>query len=102
MSDKNEILPDLMRFELDLVVCGTAVGRNSSKIKSYYAGRGNKFWSILKETGLTQIELKSQNYWSLTDFGIGLTDLAKKISGLDKDLQREDHDLFAFRKKIVE
>ena len=77
---------------------GTAVSNESSRIKSYYAGRGNKFRSILKETGLTPITLKPQNYEGLTEFGIGMTDLAKKVRGADKDLQKEDCDLFKFLK----
>ena len=101
MRDKNEILPDTLRYELDLVICGAAADNKSSKFKFYYAGSGNKFWSILKETGLTPIELKPHNYKRLTDFGIGLTDLAKQISGPDKVLQQEDYDLVKFREKII-
>ena len=102
MSSKKEILPDLLSHKLELIVCGTAVSRKSSKIQSYYAGRGNKFWSILNETGLTPLELKPQNYRRLTEFGIGLTDLAKKVSGSDKYLNQEDYDRISFRKKTLE
>ena len=101
ITEKNYTLPDLLRNELDLVICGTAVSNESSRINSYYAGHGNKFWSILKETGLTPIKLKPQNYEGLTEFGIGITDLAKNVCGADKDLKNEDYNLSKFREKIL-
>ena len=98
----NDILPDLLRPNLDLVICGTAVGTKSSKVGSYYAGRDNKFWSILEETGLTPYRIRPDNFNDLTEFGIGLTDLAKKVSGGDSDLNPSDFDTVELRRKIKE
>jgi hypothetical protein len=35
-----------------MVICGTAVGTASALAGAYYAGRGNRFWTILLQTGL--------------------------------------------------
>ena len=52
----NDILPDVLRPNLDLIICGTTVGTESSRVGCYYAGQQNKFWSILKKPVLRRIE----------------------------------------------
>ncbi len=84
------MLPDLIRPGLRLVVCGTAVSPASARLGKYYAGHGNKFWKTLHEVGLTPLGLSPETYERLLDFGIGLTDLAKKKSGLDDSLTLSD------------
>jgi len=81
-----EILPDLICPGLKVVFCGTAVGNVSAQRGAYYAGTGNRFWSILHKTGLTPRLLQPEEYRLLPSFGIGLTDLAKFISGTDSEL----------------
>ena len=39
------ILDDIINYNLKAVFCGTAASRVSAKLKSYYAGPNNKFWS---------------------------------------------------------
>src|SRR5665647_1267841 len=77
------VLDDLLRDGLKLVVCGTAAGAKSAKLKQYYAGPGNKFWRTLFELGLTPRQLEPNEAELLLDFGIGLTDLVKGQSGAD-------------------
>lgn len=47
------MLPDLLRPDLDVVFCGTAVSSASADLGHYYAGRGNKFWQLLFDAGFT-------------------------------------------------
>jgi double-stranded uracil-DNA glycosylase len=47
------MLPDVLRQGLRLVICGTAAGKRSAAKKQYYAGRGNQFWKVLYNVGLT-------------------------------------------------
>ena len=93
-------LPDILRPGLDLAVCGAAAGRRSAEVGAYYAGRGNKFWRILHETGLTPRLLPAEEFRSLPDFGIGLTDLAKSASGPDAEIPRSAWDADGLRRKI--
>ena len=102
MSKSSDILPDLLRHNLDLVICGTAVGQQSAESGWYYAGPSNKFWTILNDTGLTSYKLSPKEYENLEKFGIGLTDLAKKRSGVDKNLKTRDFDIERFKKKLLE
>lgn len=88
-------LPDLLRPGLEVVFCGTAAGAVSAAKRQYYAGPGNRFWSVLAETGLTTRELAPSEFERLLEFGIGLTDVVKKQSGADVDIdfRGEESDL---------
>lgn len=80
------MLPDHLRPDLDLIICGTAAGRVSALRGHYYAGRGNQFWGILARSGLTPRRLSPEEDCRLPEFGIGLTDIAKDCAGMDRDL----------------
>ena len=77
------ILPDVLCPGLRVVFCGTAASVVSAARGAYYAGPGNRFWSILAEIKLTPHQLKPDEFRLLPTFGIGLTDIAKTVSGID-------------------
>lgn len=95
-----DVLPDLLRPGLDLVICGSAAGKVSAAVGAYYAGPGNRFWPILHETGLTPRRLAPAEYPLLMEFGIGLTDMCKTASGADSDLPRAADDRAGFLARI--
>jgi TDG/mug DNA glycosylase family protein len=80
------VLPDLLHADLKLVFCGTAAGTVSAQRGQYYAHPQNKFWRTLHKVGLTPRLLDPSEFPLLTDFGIGLTDIAKHVSGMDSQL----------------
>lgn len=94
------MLTDILTYNLKIVICGTAAGNKSAELKQYYAGRGNRFWKTLHETSLTPSLLTPADYEKLPSFGLGLTDLVKTKSGMDKALAKGDYDLDSFRAKI--
>ena len=81
--DSTVKLGDVLTTGLDLVICGTAASSVSAQRGQYYAGPGNRFWTILWETGLTDRLLEPPEYGSLIDYGIGLTDIVKDQEGMD-------------------
>jgi double-stranded uracil-DNA glycosylase len=85
-SAKTPILPDLLIPGLRVVFCGTAPGRVSAERGAYYAHPQNKFWCVLHEVGLTPRLLEPAEYACLPEFGIGLTDIAKHVFGMDNQL----------------
>lgn len=89
-------LPDLLRPDLRVVFVGTAAGRRSAEVGAYYAGRGNRFWRTLHETGLTPQRLEPEAFRDLLTVGIGLTDLCKSEAGMDRDITRAGYDLARF------
>ena len=82
-------LPDLIADDLAVVFCGTAAGNVSARLKQYYAHRQNLFWPTLHEIGLTPRRLQPAEYSALLPLGIGLTDIAKYESGMDRQLPRD-------------
>lgn len=80
------VLCDILAPGLRVVFCGTAVGTASAHRRAYYAGPGNAFWPTLFEVRLTPRLLLPEEYDVVTRYGLGLTDLAKHISGSDSVL----------------
>jgi len=97
---ENHILPDVLRPGLKLVFCGTAAGKRSAAERAYYAHPGNLFWRALREAGLTPRQLSPSEFPQLPDYGIGLTDLAKRHSGNDDELPRDAFDVPGLIAKI--
>jgi TDG/mug DNA glycosylase family protein len=95
-------LPDVLAPGLKIVFCGTAAGERSAQRGCYYAGPGNRFWLTLAEIGLTPGRLRPEEFRELPSYGLGLTDLAKKVSGADSTLRSSDFDVEAFRSRLIE
>ena len=96
----SHILPDVLQPALALVFCGTAAGKRSAAERAYYAHPGNLFWRALCEAGLTPRQLAPSEFLLLPDYGIGLTDLAKRHSGNDDELPRDAFDVPGLIAKI--
>lgn len=96
------MLEDILESNLALVICGTAVGSESARRGHYYSGPGNSFWRTLYETGLTPELLTSDRDWELPTYGIGLTDIAKRKTGSDKELTQSDFDVPGLRARIAD
>lgn len=86
MRPETPILPDLLVPGLKLVFCGTAPGTVSAQRGHYYAHPQNRFWRTLYAVGLTPRLLAPCEFRELLTYRIGLTDIAKHVSGMDKAL----------------
>ena len=96
------VLEDVLRKNMDVVFCGTAVGSLSAKRGCYYANPSNKFWKTIYKVGLTSRLLKPEEYLMLTDFNIGLSDIVKSSSGVDSQIQIENNDVEVFKTKMLQ
>jgi double-stranded uracil-DNA glycosylase len=94
------ILPDVLRPGLRLVFCGTAAGKRSAAEGAYYAHPGNLFWRALFQAGLTPRQLSPTEFPLLPEFGIGLTDLAKRHCGNDDELPKDAFDVPGLLSKV--
>lgn len=99
-SSDSSILPDVLQAGLRLVFCGTAAGKRSALEGAYYAHPGNMFWRALFQAELTPRLLAPQEFPLLPEFGIGLTDLAKRHVGNDNELPKDAFDVPALLAKI--
>lgn len=94
------VLPDLLRADLSLVICGSAAGTRSAHERAYYAHPGNRFWPMLHISGLTPRRLRPEEYPLLLEYGIGLTDVCKSEFGADSELSKRAYEPDAVREKI--
>ncbi len=94
------ILPDVLQPGLKVVFCGTAASGQSASLRGYYAGPGNRFWSILHQIGLTPRLFQPGEYAAVIQYGIGLTNLAPYAVGVDSTLRPGDFDAAGLRTKI--
>lgn len=96
------VLPDVLTPGLAVVFCGTAAGNESARRRAYYAGPGNAFWPTLFKVGLTPRQFAPEEFRSVLDHGLGLTDLAKLASGPDAGLSSADFDRDELRTKVLQ
>jgi TDG/mug DNA glycosylase family protein len=95
-------VPDVLDYDLNVVFCGTALGRASAQAKAYYANPGNFFWRTVHAVGLTPRLLAPEEYPTVLAHKIGLTDLCKTAYGQDAELPDDAFDTDALREKIME
>ncbi len=96
MATTPPVLPDVLQPDLKVVFCGTAASHVSARLGAYYANPGNAFWRTLFRIGLTPHRLDPQDFRTVLNYGIGLTDLAKYESGVDAALSRQAFDVDSF------
>jgi TDG/mug DNA glycosylase family protein len=97
------VLPDYLAPNLSVIFVGTAAGERSAARGHYYSGRGNRFWELLWEAGLTRdrILIPGQDA-EIVSYGLGLTDVAKAVAAsTDSKLKSGDYDVPSFLAKIA-
>ncbi len=99
-GDDTHVLPDLLAHRLAIVFCGSAAGSASARAGAYYAGPGNRFWPTLHATGLTPRQFRPREFREILGLGIGLTDMAKTVSGADASLPADADDAAGLGQKI--
>lgn len=93
-------LADLLGPGLRLVICGTAAGTRSAEVGAYYADPTNRFWPILAKVGLTPRQFQPEEYRSLLDCGIGLTDLVKGEAGTEATLSQHGWNVEGLKERL--
>lgn len=89
------MLPDYLAFGLDVILVGINPGLRSAEKGHHFAGPGNKFWDLLKDSGLTPLTLKPLHYsedGDLLGYGIGLTNIVSRPSSSSSDLGPQDYE----------
>jgi TDG/mug DNA glycosylase family protein len=99
-------LPDILRRGLRAVLVGTRGRSGSPHGLHYYDGRGNNFWTLLYESGLTPERLDPSEDERVLTYGLGLTDLIYRdgiadIEGLHAKLRRSRPLVVAFVSKTA-
>lgn len=78
-----DVLEDIWQPGISLAICGTAVGPCAFERGHHYAQRGNAFWRLLHDSGLTPDLLVPAGEVELPRLGIGLIDVARRFAPPD-------------------
>ncbi|MAM94668.1 mismatch-specific DNA-glycosylase [Parvibaculum sp.] len=99
-NTRGEKLPDVLVPGLDVVFVGTAPSRRSAAVGAYYAHPGNRFWTTLHEVGITPRLYEPHEYAELIHLGIGFTDMAKRASGMDHEIDPKLFEVERFEQEM--
>ncbi|XP_069486019.1 G/T mismatch-specific thymine DNA glycosylase [Ambystoma mexicanum] len=84
-------LPDILTFNLDIVIIGINPGLMAAYKGHHYPGPGNHFWKCLFLSGLSDQQLTHTDDHSLPEkFGIGFTNMVERTTPGSKDLSSKD------------
>ncbi len=75
---------------MDIVLVGINPGIRSAEKGHHFAGVGNKFWSLLFESGLVPTKMTYEEDFRLPEHGIGITNIVARPSRASSDLSRPD------------
>lgn len=85
-------LPDILLPQARVLFVGINPGLRSAAIGHHFAGRGNPFYRLLHQAGLTPIELRPEQDVRLPEFGLALTNLCPRPSRAASELSRAELD----------
>ena len=83
-------VPDIVAPDLRVLFCGFNPGTRSGAIGHNYAGRGNQFWRLLADSGLTPRQLAPEEDRTMVQYGLGSTNLVSRATPSAADLSRAE------------
>jgi TDG/mug DNA glycosylase family protein len=83
-------VPDVLGPGVRVVFCGINPGYWSARAGAAFANPRNDFWRLLHAAGFTPRELAPTEQSRLLEYGIGLTNAAKRTTRGSGDLRRAD------------
>lgn len=83
-------LPDILAADLDLLIVAINPSVRSADAGYSFASKGNPFWRLLHESGLTRVLLKPEEGARLPEFGIGLVSGVRRATRTAAELTRAE------------
>jgi len=90
-------LPDIVAANLDVLIVAINPSVHSAEAGHSFASKGNPFWRLLHQSGLTRVLLQPEEDARLTEFGIGLTSGVGRATRTAAELTRAEQRLGAQR-----
>ena len=79
-------VPDLVQTGLNILFIGINPGLRSGETGNHFAGRSNRFWRFLYESGLTPIKYQADEGLRLLDLGYGITNIVPRVTATAAEL----------------
>ncbi len=83
-------LPDILAPRLNVLIVAINPSVHSAQVGFSFSAKGNPFWRLLHEAGLTPVLLKPEQERRLLEFGIGLTSSAQRATRAATELSRSE------------
>ncbi|MEO6601222.1 MAG: mismatch-specific DNA-glycosylase [Polyangiaceae bacterium] len=83
-------LPDIIAPKLDVLIVAINPSLQSAEAGHSFSSKGNPFWRLLHEAGLTPVLLSAQEERRLLEFGIGLTSSVVRATRAASELTRDE------------
>jgi TDG/mug DNA glycosylase family protein len=90
-EETGRALPDLVAPGLKAIFCGLNPGARAAATGHHFEGRGNRFWPVLHQAGITPRLLTPQEDRELLAFGYGLTTVVARATASARELSREEY-----------
>lgn len=84
------VVPDVLAPGVRVVFCGINPGRVSAEAGAPFANPRNNFWRLLLVAGFTPRLLEPQDAAKLLQYGVGLTNAARRTTRGSGDLRKAD------------
>lgn len=91
------LLTDILASELDVLIVAINPSGHSAEAGHSFASKGNPFWRLLHESGLTRELLKPEEEARLPEFGVGLASGVQRATRTAAELTRAEQRLGAQR-----
>lgn len=82
---------DILAPGLDVIFVGFNPSMEAARTGFHYAKAGNRFYTLLHESGLTPRKLLPKECRTLPDFGIGLADLVHRPTARADQVPRDEY-----------
>ena len=83
-------LPDILAPGLQVLIVAINPSVHSAAVGFSFSAKGNPFWRLLHESGLTPVLLKPEEERRLLEFGIGLISSAERATRAAAELSVEE------------
>lgn len=83
---KTQELPDIIVSDLKILFIGINPGLRSAEIGHHFAGRSNRFWKFLFESGLTPSKYDATEDRRLLESGFGITNIVPRTTATAAEL----------------
>ena len=90
-------LPDIVAPNLDVLIVAINPSLRSAAAGYSFASKGNPFWRLLHESGLTKVLLEPEEGARLPEFGVGLASGVRRATRTAAELTRAEQQLGAKR-----
>ncbi len=88
-------LPNLIQPSLKILFIGINPGLRSAEVGHHFAGRSNRFWRFLFDSGLTPQKLQGEADFQLLRWGYGITNIIDRPTASAAELLAEEYKIGA-------